>query len=1618
MCQLETILKFSPLLNRNIAAARLWLVMSLAISLLVGPFTAGPYALAAVAGHVENNEEASQGSYFCPTDKSFVHKYLKPGEYMPLSEVRPGMVGYGLTVFHGTKVERFKVEIISVVKQILNGRDAILARLSGGEMAKNCVIKGMSGSPCYINGKLIGAVSFGFDFEKEPIAGITPIVDMLDALTDGVPASKGASIPISHLSAPSWSIQPSQAGITNTSGGALHMIPLVSPVSLVGFSSRAESFLSDRFKDIGMGVTSGSSGGMDSSLPGGSAKDLQPGSAVSVLLASGDFSIAATGTATTRFGDKVIAFGHPFMQGGAIDFPMATAYVHQVMPSLAVSFKMASPVSVVGSVTADRPWGIGGKLGRVSRMIPATYTVIDETRHVQHTYHCSVIDHPEMTPELLAATATSALDATHQTAGPYVAKVESRIEADGIQPIVRTDRFSTGMAPKSFMDMFMGGDPVGRFVNRSTSQLANNEFQKAAIKNISLKIVLQDGHQTAKIDRVYIDKAYAAPGEDVKVTAVLKPFNAEPIQETMTFKVPRDVPDGNMLIGIAGGQDYDYIKSRLGIVDPEPENLKQIAKRIQDEGRGDQISLVVGLPEQSLMVNGTKLVNPPAYWTKVFYSNRHTKGPTLVKGEMKLTKDEPWMLFGSHIIALEVRSPDKASARTAPYPISAPYNNDDVAITEQARKTLDSFPAVGRKTPSRGGSSAGIVVTGSTTNIPASGSSSSSSGTASGSTTSKTASTSTSIIVSSGKDYPHVRPLQIWREDSEEEFRAGKLDDTTVDSWGRISPGFQSLADKQVSTEDQIWSGVWSNGYFYYGSADSIWRWSADAAKPEKVAKLDGLFIPSITLDSRGIIYATAVPSGKVWAIDTKAAKMAPQVIFTASEPIITSLAVDDKDNLYVGTAGTGKVYKVDPAHHSNVLFDSAQAHVLCMFYSKREGTLYIGTGEKGSVYALDKTGKARAVYQSPDHFVTGIVKDAKGDLYVASAASGHLVRVIPSGEATTLATSDAFYTLHYDEATDSMFSGDAEGDITMACLDPITRQPYFMPVSHTEQEAVLALASDGKNLYAGTSNLAVLRSFRMQLSTKPMYTSAVKDAGRTAQWSKIRTYGPFNELNNDLAAKLKIETRTGETAKPDETWSPWTPAQLKDDSFSATSPTGRYFQYKLVWNTSNDKLGPEKIDRLALGRIDAIYLPTNTAPQISTISLKSGTAIAGKHDLSVTGTDADGDNLLASIDVSSDGGTTWKPLKDDIRSKSAKKDAKSSTDSDKDDEDSTDSATGSAKDKKESTDDKASTKSTTSSADKDKDKDSGSAKDKNAPDVFDGAKNKPESGKKTKDDATKDAPKTSESADESGPTYVDSADKTTDEKNSAGDSSDKGSDKSSDKSSDKNSDKNSDKSSGKTASEDKADDKSASAEKDTDGASASEKSAGDDKKAPKVSGKKGANAVKTASKSKKKKTATHAITSSSSSDSSSKSTEGGTTTESFTYNWDTAKTKDGNYLVRFTVDDRLSNPSNHESIVNLRSVTVDNTAPEIELIDYKRQPNGKIEFKVTAKDKSTSIANATYKIDDGEPFALSFDADSMDSLKATLLATDVKVESGSHKVEVKVSDRAGNTATKTITIK
>ncbi len=1489
---------------------------------------------------------------YTTSEHTFVHQFLKSGEYMPVSDIKQGMEGYGLTVFQGTKIERFNVKVIGTVKKVLNNRDAILVRLSGGQMAKNNVIKGMSGSPVYIGGKLIGAISYGFDFSMEPIAGVTPIVDMLDALAQDTAEHPSAPDRISKLDLPTLpqSVMQTAGGQmpTTVAGAAPHMVPLMAPVALAGFSTRAEKFLSERFNEVGLYCSSGASGGMDESLaktPKATSKEVvAPGSAVAVMLTTGDFNTSACGTATASFNGKVLAFGHPFLQAGFVDFPMASAYIHQVMPSLAVSFKVSSPMQVLGSIVSDRPWAVGGQIGKTAHMIPATYNVIDETRHLQHTYHCNIVDHPDLTPELMAATAMSAIDATHQSQAPYILKVASTIETTSGAVIQRTDRYPTNFsAHTSSLDTLSkfrtSMDPVGGYLLSTANKIMDNEFQRASIKSINLQIALEDGHKAAKLERIYVDNPIVEPGDTVKVNCVIRPYDKERVTKTIDLQIPRDVPDGNILLAVSSGDEVDMLRKRLGLVDPPPENLNQVLNKIRNRGRGDTLCAMLALPEQSINLNGVTLLNPPAHWNKLFFSDRYTRGPALTRGEIRVSSIQDYLLDGAHVMTVEVRRKDKASARSQPYmPQGGSTSSavDAVSMTDLAKKTIGKVDTTSTTTTT-------------STSTTASTASSNQSSTA---TTDKTpaAPAANPYWTASSKDYPHMRSVQLWRQESESEFRNGKTDSTTIDSWGRIIPGFQNLDKDQVKNDMRIWSSTWANGSFWFSTSNKVYKWNGDHSAPVVVANLDGVAIPSLVADSKGILYAAVIPGSNVYSIDpSKPINQNIRLVAKLAEPLVTSLAIDKKDNLFIGVTGSGKVYKlpVEKGATPVSIFDSGQADIVSMFYCAPEDRLYVGTAEKGAVYSIDANGKTQAEYQSPDHIVSGIAKDKKGNLFVATAGSGHLVKVNGAGEVETLATSEAFYTLYYDSSTDHVFSGDAEGDITEAQFDSLSQQSYFIPVCHTEQDAVVALCSDGKGrLFAGTCNLAVAQIFEMRPALKASYTSEVHDGLRSSRWSRLRAYGGYNEVSEAIRKAVAVETRTGQTSQPDSSWSEWAEANPAPDAYELKSPPGRYLQYRLAWKSDDQSSSLEApassfLPRLssdkskgrpvAIGKVDVTYLPNNTAPLFTAVSLKSGTAVNGKEEISVTGSDSDGDNLMLAMQISPDGGKTWQSIVSDLRTKHAA--AK---------EEPTPTVTASSTAETSTTVDKddAKTKSSQVAVPKTDDALPPQVQPPGGPPKRWDPEQAAESPLRNLDDKVTDENKTKEAA-----TNAAKVEPATPEHKSQ-----------------------------KLASDKTAVSKKKSKSKTKLGPSAN------------------ASAVTTSS-------------------------DVSTTGEKFTVKWDTAKVKEGNYIVKFTLDDKLSNAETSEQSSVFRTIDVDNSPPKILSVKWSNVGKGAAQLRIEAKDQYTPIMNGTYKLDDGEPLALAGINDAGDGLDVLLGADNVTFAKHPKKVEIRISDRAGNTVTKTVDV-
>src|SRR5688572_28308727 len=312
---------------------------------------------------------------------------------MPVGDVKPGMVGVGRTVFEGAELSEFKVHIIGVLRNIQGPkRDLILARLEGGPLARTGVAAGMSGSPVYVDGRLIGAVGYSIgSFPKEAIAGITPIEEMKDAtqmsMRRATPQAR-IDLPLtpekfaSALRVAYSQIAPFAArggdvrgiGVSNAEASQLAVMlrPISTPLVMSGAEPEAFDLVSRMFRDAGFSpVASGTGGGtLSAELRAAMAGPLREGDAVGVSLVSGDFEMGATGTITHIDGNKVYGFGHPFFNLGPSQLPMTRAYVHMMLPSLASSFKISSMGEVIGTMQQDRPTAIAGTIGAMPTTVP------------------------------------------------------------------------------------------------------------------------------------------------------------------------------------------------------------------------------------------------------------------------------------------------------------------------------------------------------------------------------------------------------------------------------------------------------------------------------------------------------------------------------------------------------------------------------------------------------------------------------------------------------------------------------------------------------------------------------------------------------------------------------------------------------------------------------------------------------------------------------------------------------------------------------------------------------------------------------------------------------------------------------------------------------------------------------------------------------------------------------------------------------------------------------------------------------------------------------------------------------------------------------------------------
>ena len=577
------------------------------------------------------------------------------------------MVGVGRTVLQGTELQEFKVHILGVLKNVQGPRrDLILARLEGAGLEESGVAQGMSGSPVYVDGRLIGAVSYSVGaFSKEPIAGITPIEEMKDATAvtrraaaharldlpvtrDGLAAAlrraQGRLAPFANSAADVQAI-----GLPAAVGARIGTMlrPISTPLVMSGFEPETIDLIAGAFRDAGF--TPMVSGGADGTLPP-IAGPLREGDAVGVSLIGGDLEMGATGTVTHIDGDRVYAFGHPFYNLGPAEFPLTRAYVHTMLPSLMTSFKISSMGETIGTMQQDRATAIAGTLGPGPRLIPMTVSLQRGDREngaatPKRTFTYHLVNDQLFTPLLAYVAMFNTLGAYERQFGAATFTVKSRARIKG-------------HASLDVEDVFTGDSPVlgaATAVAGPITMLLSNDIEPITVEALEVEISAAETPRSVSIERVWLDEVRPRPGRTLPLKVLTRSYRGEEKISTVPIQIPANA-SGSLSILVTDGRQLNVIEQRELRRSVDPQSVAQMVRLLNDTRRNNRvyIRLLTGRP--GAVVNGEAMTALPPSVLGVLESDRNGGSFTPIRsatvGEWELPMDSA--VTGSRLLTIDV----------------------------------------------------------------------------------------------------------------------------------------------------------------------------------------------------------------------------------------------------------------------------------------------------------------------------------------------------------------------------------------------------------------------------------------------------------------------------------------------------------------------------------------------------------------------------------------------------------------------------------------------------------------------------------------------------------------------------------------------------------------------------------------------------------------------------------------------------------------------------------------------------------------------------------------------------------------------------------------------------
>jgi hypothetical protein len=488
---------------------------------------------------------------FCLLLPSSSAQTTKPVETLPITQIHAGMRGVAYTVFQGTKPEAMEVEVLGILKNVDGPKgDVILVRLGGAKAEYNGVVAGMSGSPVYLDGKLAGAVAFRIgEFSKEPIAGVTPIAEMLEiSALDRTPTevpvdSKAAVLPARKVSSPGVN-----GGEESIQDFANYLKPIETPLVFDGFSEDTVKRFASQFASAGIVPVMGAGSVSDAKQP----EAIEPGSAVSAILVRGDMDIAATCTVTYMDANHLLACGHPLMQFGMVDLPMTKAQVLATLPSPLNAFKIVNATETIGAFVQDRHNGILGEFGKSADMIPVTLSIHGGSAAKQ--FHYEVLNNARLSPVAMMATVFNALHGVNEYGEETTYRMSGHINVNGYPEVAMRDMFATidGGQPGAMLAAISLGE---RF-----SRIYDNPYSVPAIRGVQLDFEMEHDRRWARLDNARTDVTEARPGDDIVIEAMLRPYRGDSVVQQIHVRIPPSASKGPLRVLVSDGDTLDRFR--------------------------------------------------------------------------------------------------------------------------------------------------------------------------------------------------------------------------------------------------------------------------------------------------------------------------------------------------------------------------------------------------------------------------------------------------------------------------------------------------------------------------------------------------------------------------------------------------------------------------------------------------------------------------------------------------------------------------------------------------------------------------------------------------------------------------------------------------------------------------------------------------------------------------------------------------------------------------------------------------------------------------------------------------------------------------------------------------